>query len=131
MRLATMIDSSQTREGSNCLRQLQYPLSARRTKKTKRIQFIHLNGWKFIKCPPSLPLFLFLFLSAVLSGFLGVWGKTGKLQRGQGIRPGPLKEMPHRRETSTSQVWFRSGWHYVCVCVCVSVCVYTYLSACV
>ena len=43
------------------------------------------------------------------------------------MRPGPLKEMPHRRETSTSQVWFRAGWLRVCMCVCFC----KYMRACV
>lgn len=33
------------------------------------------------------------------------------------MRLEPLKEVPYRGETSTSQDWFSDGWLSVCVCV--------------
>lgn len=41
------------------------------------------------------------------------------------MRPGPLKEVSHCRETSTSQVWFSGGW--LCACMCVSVSVHVHV----
>lgn len=52
---------------------------------------------------------LWIYLS-VSSCSWGDWAKTGTLQGGQETRPEPLQEVFHRRETSTSQVWFSAGW---------------------
>lgn len=56
-------------------------------------------------------------VSSLPSGSRGICGKTGELRGRREMRLEPLKEVPYRGETSTSQDWFSDGWLSVCVCV--------------
>lgn len=129
---ATVIETAQTRERSNSVGQLQRSpaseekrwIEEKKIKKNikgKKILFIRLSLWKFIEFSRCVSL-------SVSSGSWGNWGETGALQGRQEMRPGPLKEVPHCRETSTSQVWFSGGW-LECVCLSVSVCMHVFRRA--